>query len=116
VGKLVALDNYLTKVKVIKRQKPNKSHKYGSVTFDIFVVCTYNNGKYGKYGIKYFAYAVYLSKSRTKSHLSRYGKRFGIELSLSVKNQCRIKTTTKNPVVRLLFYGIAFIDLIYGSI
>ena len=88
-----------------------KSQQYGSVTFDIWVVCTYNNGKYGKYGITYFAYAVYKVQIGLRAIYQDYRKRFGIELSFSVKNQCRIKTTTKNPIVKLLFYGIACIDL-----
>ena len=36
-----------------------KSQKYGSVTFNIWVVCVYNKGKYGKQGIEYFAYAIH---------------------------------------------------------
>jgi len=86
-----------------------KSQKYGAVTFDIWVICTYNNGKSGKSGIKYFAYAVYKVQVGLRAIYQDYRKLFGIETSYRVKNQCRIKTTTKNPVVRLLFYGIAFI-------
>ncbi len=37
---------------------------------------------------------------------SDYRKRFGIESSYRQKNLCRIPTTTKNPVTRLLFVGI----------
>jgi putative transposase len=32
-----------------------------------------------------------------------------METSYRLKNQCRIRTTTKNPVVRLLFVALAFI-------
>ncbi len=35
-----------------------RSQKYGDVTFDVWVVCVYSKGKYGKHGIKYLAYAV----------------------------------------------------------
>jgi IS4 transposase len=35
--------------------------------------------------------------------------RFGIETSYRIKNQSRIRTTTKNPVTRLLFVALAFI-------
>ncbi|MEM9155437.1 MAG: hypothetical protein AAGB13_10405 [Cyanobacteria bacterium P01_F01_bin.33] len=38
-----------------------------------------------------------------------YRTRFGIETSYRLKNQCRIRTTTKNPVLRLLFVALAFI-------
>ena len=38
-----------------------------------------------------------------------YRLRFGIESSYRMKNQCRIKTTTKNPILRFLFVSLAFL-------
>lgn len=38
-----------------------------------------------------------------------YKARFGIETSYRIKNTCRIRTTSKNPVTRLLFVALAFI-------
>ena len=38
-----------------------------------------------------------------------YRKRFGIETSYRQMNQCRIRTSTRNPVLRLLFVGIALL-------
>ncbi len=38
-----------------------------------------------------------------------YRKRFGIESSYRLKNLCRIRTTTKNPILRLLYVGISFL-------
>ena len=38
-----------------------------------------------------------------------YRKRFGIETSYRLKNTCRIRTTTKNPMIRLLYVGISFL-------
>jgi len=35
------------------------SQKYGAVTFDVWIVCVYSKGRYGKHGIKYLVYAVY---------------------------------------------------------
>ena len=86
-----------------------ESDKYGSVTFDAWVVCTYKKGKRGKYGIEYFAYAVNQAKLSLRSIHADYRLRFGIESSYRMKNQCRIKTTTKNPIVRFLFVSIAFL-------
>ena len=85
------------------------SQVYGSVTFDSWIVCTYHNGERGKHGIAYFVYAVYKGKRKLRTIHNDYRKRFGIETSFRLKNQCRIKTTTKNPAVRFLFVGIAFI-------
>ncbi len=38
-----------------------------------------------------------------------YRARFGIETSYRLKNICRIRTTTKNPLIRLLYVGISFL-------
>lgn len=38
-----------------------------------------------------------------------YRKRFGIETSYRQMNQCRIRTSTRNPLLRLLFVGIALL-------
>ena len=38
-----------------------------------------------------------------------YRKRFGIETSYRLKNLCRIRTTPKNPLIRLLYVGISFL-------
>ena len=85
------------------------SEKYGSVTIEVWVVCTYKKGKRGKRGIEYFAYAVYQNQSSLRSIHGDYRLRFGIESSYRMKNQCRIKTTTKNPIVRFLFVSLAFL-------
>jgi putative transposase len=85
------------------------SDKYGSVTFDVWVVCTYKKGKRGKHGIEYFAYTVYQNQSSLRFIHGDYRLRFGIESSYRMKNQCRIKTTTKNPIVRFLFVSLAFL-------
>lgn len=38
-----------------------------------------------------------------------YRLRFGIESSYRLKNQCRIKTTIKNPIIRFLFVALSFL-------
>lgn len=40
---------------------------------------------------------------------AEYRKRFGIETSYRQMNQCRIRTSTRNPVLRLFFVGIALL-------
>lgn len=86
-----------------------KSQVYGTVTFEVWVVCVYRNGKYGKHGREYFAYAVYRVNLGVRALHHDYRLRFGIESSYRLKNTCRIKTTSKNPVIRFLFVGIAFV-------
>lgn len=48
------------------------SQKYGSVTFEVGVVCVYSKGKYGRYGIRYFAYAVYKTPLSIRPNLSDF--------------------------------------------
>ena len=85
------------------------SDKYESVPIEVWVICTYKKGKRGKYGIEYFAYAVHHLQLSLKSIHRDYRLRFGIESSYRMNNQCRIKTITKNPIVRFLFVSLAFL-------
>jgi hypothetical protein len=85
------------------------SDKYGSVTFSVWIVCTYKNGKRREHGREFFVYAVYKVKLSLHSIHDDYRLRFGIESSYRMKNQCRIKTTIKNPVIRLLFVSLSFL-------
>ena len=86
-----------------------ESITYGSVTFKVYVVGIYFKGKQGKHGREYQAFAVHKVSIPLHSLPDEYRKRFGIECSYRLKNCSRIRTTTKNPVVRLLYVGIAFL-------
>ncbi len=85
------------------------SDRYGSVTFHIWIVCTYKKGKRRAHGREFFIYAVH--KVKLSLHLIHddYRLRFGIESSYRMKNKCRIKTTIKNPTIRFLFVALAFL-------
>ncbi len=85
------------------------SQDYGEVTFDVWVVCLYQNGKRGKHGRTYCAYVVHKVFLGLRAVYRDYRLRFGIESTYRLKNTCRIKTAMKHPVVRLLFVGIAFV-------
>lgn len=86
----------------------NSPH-YGSVTCQMRVVCNYHKGSRGKHGIQYSLYVVHRVTVALQQLHHHYKERFGIETSYRIKNQCRIRTTTKNPVTRLLFVALAFI-------
>ncbi len=86
-----------------------RNPKYGSITFDVWIICCYSKGKNGRYCIERAAYVVHQIHLRLGAIHNDYRKRFGIETSYRLKNLCRIKTTTRNPVIRLLFVGIAFL-------
>lgn len=88
-----------------------KSPLYEQVTCDMKVVCQYRKGKGKKQrrGVQHFLFVTYRVKVPLAQLFCHYKERFGIETSYRIKNHCRIRTTTKNPVVRLLFVGLAFI-------
>lgn len=85
------------------------SQTYGSVTFEVWVVGVYSQGKYGKHRREFFAYAVFDIPLGLRRLHQDDRLRFGIESSYRLKNTCRIKTTMPNPVVRFLFFAIAFV-------
>jgi hypothetical protein len=53
-----------------------------------------------------YIYRANVAWSQVHRH---YRYRFGIETSYRIKNQARIRSTTKNPVLRLLYVALAFI-------
>lgn len=86
-----------------------KSAEYGTVDCRMAVVCEYHKGKRGRHGLRYLLFVVHRVKVALHKVPHHYRDRFGIETSYRVKNQCRIRTTTKHPVVRLLFVAVAFL-------
>lgn len=86
----------------------NSPH-YGSVRCQMRVVCNYYKGFKGKHGIHYTLYVVHRVKVALHQLHHHYKDRFGIETSYRLKNHCRIRTTTKNPVTRFLFVALAFL-------
>jgi putative transposase len=83
--------------------------KKDKATFQVNIVVKYSKGKYKDKGIKYFAYAVYNMNIALKNTFKEYRKRFGIESSYRLMNQARIHTSTKNPVLRLLYIGLSLL-------
>jgi len=85
------------------------SQLHGTVSCQMRVVCRYHKGRHGRHGVQYFLYVVHRVKVALHQLFEQYRERFGIESSYRIKNHCRIRTTTKNPVLRLLFVALAFI-------
>ncbi len=108
-GKTGGIQQYLQGGKSYKTAHTMNLGKDNEVTFDLWVVCKYQKGKRGKYGIEYLAYVVYKVEIGLNYIYQDYRKRFGIESSYRLKNVCRIRTTTKNPIIRLLYVGISFL-------
>ena len=97
-----------------KSRKTNytfNSPKYGQYTVQVVVVKRYSKGRYGRHKSKWFAFAVTgvpvgISPAQV---FELYRQRFGIESSYRQMNQVRARTSTRNPVIRLLLVGLAFV-------
>ncbi len=87
------------------------SPKHGQLKIDAVVVKKYSKGRFKRKGARWFAYAVgRLPKSVEAHHVfEMYRRRFGIETSYRQMNQVRARTTSRNPAVRLLLVGLAFV-------
>ena len=110
-GKTGGINQFLKGKKSYKTKYTMSSKKGKSVTFELWIVCRYQKGKRGKKGVEYLVYVVYKVKTSLAHIRQSYRQRFGIESSYRLKNNCRIRTTTKNPIIRLLFVGISFLIL-----
>ena len=71
----------------------------------------YSKGRYQRKGTRWFAYAVAGLPKAVEPHqvFELYRQRFGIETSYRQMNQVRARTTSRNPVIRFLLVGLAFI-------
>ena len=85
-----------------------RSTQYGEATFDVGVVRKYSKGRYGRHGVKWFAY-VLLGPIRSPLHqiYEDYRLRFGIESTYRLMNQVRARTSSRSPGLRLLYVGVA---------
>ncbi len=81
-----------------------------SATVRICVSCGNFAGKWKRHGRRTFVYA-YWGFCPGSPHWVRemYRKRFGIESSYRQMNEARIRTCTRDPLLRLLFVGLALI-------
>lgn len=79
-------------------------------TVSICVHCGNHRGKRKKRGRYAWVYAYWGIKPRsTRWMKDTYRSRFGIEASYRQLNEARIKTCTRNPVVRFFFIALALI-------
>ena len=97
-----------------KSRKTNyifNSPKHGYYTVQTVVVKRYSKGRYGRHQSKWFAYAVagLPAGIQPAQVFELYRQRFGIESSYRQMNQVRARTSTRNPVIRLLLVGLAFV-------
>ena len=78
--------------------------------FHVCVCCKNQKGKRGKHGRKAYTFAYYnVSSARAKWYFETYRKRFGIETSYRQSNECRIRTSTRKPQLRFLYFALSMI-------
>jgi hypothetical protein len=79
-------------------------------TVSIAIVCRNYRGQRGRHGRRTQLYAYWgLNPGSLRWMHETYRKRFGIESSYRQLNECRIRTSTRKPRLRLLYVGIALI-------
>jgi putative transposase len=87
------------------------SPQHGAWEVSAIVVKKYSKGRYKRKGARWFAYAVGRLPKSVAPHqvFEMYRQRFGIEASYRQMNQVRARTASRNPVLRLLLVGLAFV-------
>lgn len=79
-------------------------------TVRICIHCRNWRGQRNRHGRQTLVYALWGIQPKTTHWVYQtYRLRFGIETSYRQLNEARIKTTTRNPQLRLLFIGIALL-------
>jgi putative transposase len=87
-----------------------KNAKGKRATVSIAVVVTYRRRRGGKRRRTTLVFAYWGLQPRSFTWVRQtYRRRFGIESSFRQMNQARIRTCTRDPLLRLLFVGIALI-------
>lgn len=86
------------------------SPKDGSVSFDLAVVCRNLRGKWQRHAREALLYATWGVRDQALNWVKKtYRSRFGIESSYRQLHQARIRTSTRNPALRLLFVAVGLI-------
>jgi len=82
---------------------------HGNATFQVNVVVRYARGRWGRHGIEYLLFAVSGVDVEPRRTHHVYRRRFGIESSYKLMGLARGRTSSRSPVLRLLYVLIAFL-------
>lgn len=81
-----------------------------TATVGIVVHCRNRSGRRGKHGRERLVYAYWGWEPPSATQVSQlYRCRFGIETSYRQMNQCRARTCTRDPAIRLFLVGVALV-------
>lgn len=91
--------------------KTTKDTKYGkTANVKICVACGNFAGKWNRRGRRTFVYAYWgFQPGSPKWVRQTYRTRFAIETTYRQMNEARVRTCTRNPLLRLFFFGLAMI-------
>ena len=91
--------------------KTSKATKYGkTATVGICVSCGNFAGKWNRHGRRTFVYAYWGFQPGSPQWVRQtYRTRFAIETTYRQMNEARVRTCTRNPLLRLFFFGLAMI-------
>ena len=94
----------------LRKSARSKADIPETVITDLAIVVTYPKGRGLCDGAHVLGYACFGVQHLSFRNIRKlYRTRFGIETSYRQMNQARTRTTTKNPCLRLLFVGFAFV-------
>jgi hypothetical protein len=89
----------------VERSQPKK-HTW----FNVCVYCKNLNGQRNKHCRQSSAFAYYgVSIGKAKDFFEVYRKRFGIESSYRQSHLARIRTSTRKPLLRLLYFALSML-------
>jgi hypothetical protein len=93
------------------RRSYTTTHTMAGITLPCAVVVKRNGKKYHgrKPGNQYFPYLYHGLDAPPKIIGKLYAKRGGIETTYRLANQCRARTTSRNPAARLFLFGVALL-------
>lgn len=99
--------------KSYRTQHTFRSAPHGTLTVEVAVVRTYTTAKRSKKGkrrVQWLVYVVLHEPHVSPRQVRRvYRRRFGVETSYRCMRQVRAWTTSRNPALRFLLLGLAFI-------
>jgi putative transposase len=78
-------------------------------TVQVNIVVRYRRGKWKRHGIEYLAFAVHSINMPVARTHREYRKRFGVESNYKLMNTARAKTSSRSPVLRLLYVALGFL-------
>ena len=86
-----------------------QSPKDGRLTVPVILVKKYNKGKYGRHGVRWFAYVAYRWNRSLMVVYEDYRRRFGIESSYALLHAVRARIRSRKPSLRCLVVGLALL-------